>query len=149
MPIEKSAGAVIFRKQEGKIYYLLLHYPTNTRTAKEYWGFSKGHIEKGEKPEVAAKREIKEETGLIDIKFLEGFKSWIKYFFKDKNKIVMKIVIFYLAETKNKEVKISSEHIGYVWLPYEQALIQITFQNAKKTLKKANDFVSKKSVRSC
>ena len=145
MPIEKSAGAVIFRKEEGKIYYLLLRYPTDSRTAKEYWGFSKGHIEKGENPEIAAKREIKEETGLTDIEFLEGFKSWIKYFFKDKNKVVMKIVTFYLAETKNKEVKISSEHIGHVWLSYEQALTRITFENAKKILKKADDFISKKS----
>lgn len=43
MPVEKSAGAVIFRKEEGKIYYLLLHYQAR------HWDFPKGHLEKGEK----------------------------------------------------------------------------------------------------
>jgi len=27
MPVEKSAGAVIFRREGDKIFYLLLHYP--------------------------------------------------------------------------------------------------------------------------
>ena len=43
MPREKSAGAVIFRREDSKIYYLLLHY-----TAR-HWDLSKGHIEEGEK----------------------------------------------------------------------------------------------------
>ncbi len=146
MPLEKSAGAVIFRKEGGKIYYLLLHYPTGSRTAKDYWDFPKGHIEKGEKPEATVSREVAEETGLADIKFVDGFKEWIKYFFKDKGKIVFKTVIFYLAETKNNNIKVSSEHIGYQWLPYQEALNQLNFQNAKAILKKANDYLSKKSA---
>ena len=168
MPVEKSAGAVIFtqhhfpeklskqkqhtkngaglRKEKEKsiIRYLLLHYPSGSKTlGKDYWDFPKGHIEEKEKPEEAAKREVKEETGLTDIKFIEGFKSWIKYFFKKDSKDVFKIVTFYLAETKTKEVKISQEHIGYQWLPYEQALEQITFENAKEILTKANKFLEK------
>ena len=48
MPLEKSAGAIIFRKNK-KIKYLLLHYPSASKTqAKDYWDFPKGHIEKGE-----------------------------------------------------------------------------------------------------
>ncbi len=146
MPLEKSAGAVIFRKEEGKTYYLLLHYPTGSRTTKDYWDFPKGHIAKGEKLIDTAKRETEEETGLADIEFLGGFKTWIKYFFKDQGKTVMKIVTFYLAETKTKDVKVSFEHIGYKWLPYREALKQVMFKNAKEILKKANDFLSEKSI---
>jgi len=146
MSLEKSAGAVIFRREEDKVYYLLLHYPTGSRTSKDYWDFPKGHIVKGEKPIDAAKRETEEETGLSDIEFLESFKTWIKYFFKDQDKTVMKIVTFYLAETKTKDVKISFEHIGYKWLPYKEALKQVAFKNAKEILKKANDFLSEKGI---
>jgi len=60
---------------------------------------------------------------------------------KKKAALVFKIVTFYLAETKTKEVKISFEHIGYKWLPYEQALEQLTFKKAKEILKKTNDFL--------
>ncbi len=156
MPIEKSAGAVIFRREKNKIEYLLLHYPPSARAdcppkcrgaklrwARDYWDFPKGHIEKGEKIEETVRREVEEETGLKDIKFVEGFKEWIRYFFRFKGKTIFKIVTFYLAETKNEKVAISGEHIGYQWLPYNQAFEQLTFQNAKEILKKANQFLLK------
>jgi len=143
MPIERSAGAVIFRKEGDKNFYLLLHYPSSAKAPRDYWDFPKGHIEKGEKIGETIKREVKEEAGLEDIKFVEGFKEWIKYFFKFKGKNIFKIVTFLLAETKIKEVKISGEHISYKWLPYETALEQLTFKNAKEILKKAHEFLIK------
>lgn len=146
MPIEKSAGAVIFRREEDKNFYLLLHYPFSAKAPKNYWDLPKGHIEKSEKLEETVKREVKEETGLIDIKLIEGFKEWIKYFFQLEGKNIFKMVTFLLAETKTKEVKISEEHVGFKWLPYETALKQLTFKNAKGILKKANDYLKKKTM---
>ena len=104
----------------------------------------KGHIEKGEDEIGTIKREVEEETGLRDINLVEGFKEAIKYFFKWEGKTVLKFVTFYLAETKIREIKVSQEHIGFKWLPYKEALEQITFKNAKKILQRANDFLQKK-----
>lgn len=147
MPIEKSAGAVIFRKEGGKNFYLLLHYPSSSRiTKKEYWGFPKGHIEKGEELEATAKREIEEETGLRDIKFINGFSEWEKYFFVSDGKKIFKIVTFLLAETKTKKIKISWEHLGFKWFSYEEAIKKLIFKNAKEILKKANEFLSKENT---
>jgi 8-oxo-dGTP pyrophosphatase MutT (NUDIX family) len=144
MPVEKSAGAVIFRKENNKIYYLLLHYPSvSHRAEKDYWDFPKGHLEKGEKEIETVKREVFEETGLKEIKFVEGFKEWIKYFFKYQGKNIFKIVTFYLVETNKKEIKISSEHLGYEWLPFNEAMERLTFDNAKEILKKADNFLKK------
>ena len=135
--VEKSAGAVIFRKEDDKIYCLLLHYQGG------HWDFPKGNIEKGEKLEDTVRREVKEETGIENIKFALGFKEAIKYFYKLKGRNIFKIVTFFLAETKTKEVKISWEHTGFKWLSYEEALGQLTFENAKEILKKAHDFIMK------
>lgn len=146
MPLEKSAGAIIFRKEGNKIYYLLLHYPRGARKPKPYWDFPKGHIEKGEKELATVKREVKEETGLESLKFIADFKERIEYFFKREGKNILKIVTFYLAETKEKDIKISSEHVGFKWLPYRKALEQLTFQNAKKLLQKADKLVPAKSL---
>jgi 8-oxo-dGTP pyrophosphatase MutT (NUDIX family) len=138
---EKSVGAVIFRKEGGKIYYLLLHY------GKAYWGFAKGRVEKGETEKETALREIKEETGIDKIKFIEGFQEHIKYFFRRKSQgskksyLVSKDVIFYLAETSIKNVKISFEHIGFVWLTYKDAIEHMKFKNSKSILVKANEFL--------
>jgi len=144
MPIEKSAGAIVFRKEVGNIFYLLLHYPSSAKAPRDYWDFPKGHIEKGEKLEETVKREVKEETGLKEIKFVEGFKETIKYFFKYKGQNVLKFVTFFLAETKGKNIKISFEHIGYQWLPYKEALEKLTFKNAKEILQKANEYLNSK-----
>lgn len=144
MLVEKSAGAIIFR-EEGKIYYLLLHYPSAARRSKEYWDFPKGHIEKGEKLEDTAKREVEEETGLKNIGFIEGFKETVKYFFKFQGENIFKFVTFFLVETKKKEIKISDEHVGFQWLSFGEAIKQLTFKNAKDILKKANDFLSGKN----
>lgn len=137
MPIETSAGAVIFRRENGKIFYLLLHY------RERHWDLPKGHIEKGESLEETTKREVKEEAGLDDIKILPGFKETIKYFFKWDNKNILKFVTFFLAETKEKEIKLSEEHTGFDWLEYQDALERLTFKNAKNILKKANDLLLK------
>lgn len=75
MPQEFSAGAVIFHKNE-KIEYLLLKYKA------KHWDFPKGHIEKGESYEETIRREVKEETGLTEIEFLNGFKKSIRFFFR-------------------------------------------------------------------
>lgn len=147
MPVEKSAGAIILREEGDKTLFLLLHYPaTSHRAGKEYWDLPKGHIEKGEKIEDTVKREVKEETGLNDIKIVRGFKETIKYFFRWEGKNILKFVTFFLTETKTKEVKISDEHVGFIWLSYEEALEKLTFKNAKDVLKKANDYLFEKDL---
>lgn len=140
MPIEKSAGAVVFRKENKKIKYLLIQYKAG------HWEFPRGMIEKGETLEQTARREIKEETGLKDIKFIEGFKEWIKFFFRRNEKTTMKIATFLLAKTETEEIKLSQEHKDYVWLRYKKALKKLTYKNSKKILKKVNDFISEKSL---
>lgn len=146
MPFEESAGAVIFRKEGDEIYYLLLHYPRGSRKPKPYWDFPKGHIEKGEKEIATVKREVAEETGLKDIQLANNFKERIKYFFRREDKNILKFVTFYLAETKEKDIKISSEHVGFKWLPYKETMEKLTFKNAKNILKKAHDFISRKGI---
>jgi len=132
---EKSCGAVIFREiKERK--YLLLHYP------HEHWDFPKGNIEKGEKEEETVAREVEEETGIKKIKFIRGFKEKISYFYRSKGNLISKEVIFFLVETKEKDVKISFEHKGFEWLNYEDALKRLTFKNAKEILKKSESYLN-------
>jgi bis(5'-nucleosidyl)-tetraphosphatase len=147
MPIEKSAGAIIFYKNNDNFLFLLLHYPgVSHRAAKDYWDLPKGHLEEGETLEGTVRREVREETGLENIEITPGFKETIRYFFKWENKNVLKFVTFFLAETKVKDVKISGEHIGFEWLEYEAAQERVAFKNAKDILKKANDFLSGKNL---
>ena len=128
---ETSAGIVLFRKEGSKILFLLLHYPSG------HWDFVKGKMEKGESAHETAIREAKEETGIIDITFLENFEEWIKYDFQYQGELVHKKVVFFLAETKTKEVMISHEHLDYTWMDYNTSMEKTTFENAKTVLTKA------------
>jgi bis(5'-nucleosidyl)-tetraphosphatase len=135
MPREISAGAVIFRRTRSDPEFLILHYGLG------HWDFVKGNIEKGEEEKETVKREIKEETGITRVGFVEGFRETIKYFYRWQGQNIFKIVIFYLVETRQKEVKLSFEHAGYKWLPYGETLQKLTFKNSKDMLKKAHKFI--------
>jgi 8-oxo-dGTP pyrophosphatase MutT (NUDIX family) len=134
---EQSAGAVIFRRHEGKMLYLLLHY----RYKNDYWDFPRGNINKGEKVTETVAREIREETGIEKIKILDGFDETVNYFYRREGENVFKEVIYKIAETEEEQVKISDEHIGYEWLDFDGALARLNFDNSKNILQKTNDFL--------
>lgn len=141
METVRSAGIIVFRNEpkRGRLY-LLLHYDVG------HWDFPKGQLEKGESAVVAAMRETEEETGIADLELIDGFKQTIKYMYKwppkdKKAKKKFKFVAFFLGKTKKKKVVLSSEHQGFVWLPYEEALEKLTYYNAKNLLRKAENFL--------
>ncbi len=149
MKTEISAGAVVFRKENGQINYLLLRYPAVChRSGADYWDYVKGHLEDGESEMETVIREADEETGLKDLEFVEGFCARMEYFFTFEGHKIFKIVKFYLAKTNTKTIVLSHEHNDFVWLPYEEAYKALSFGNAKEVLKKANDFLQKVNPKS-
>ena len=133
---ETSAGIILYRKENSKKLFLLLHYPSG------HWDFVKGKMEQGESTHQTAIREAQEETGITDITFIENFEEWIEYNFKYQGELVQKKVVFFLAETKTKEIKISHEHSGYTWMDYNSSMDKTTFDNAKTVLTKAQNLLS-------
>ena len=132
---EKSVGGVVFRRERGRILYLILLYE---RHGKVYWDFPKGHMEEGENEEQTLRREIHEETSISDIRVIEGFRETIRYFFSRDGKPVSKEVVFYLCETAQEKAAVSWEHKDLKWLEYGDAMKALGFDNAKELLKKAD-----------
>ena len=134
---QKSAGIVLFRNISNENEFLLLNYPQG------HWDFIKGKIEQNETLHETAIRETKEETGITNIEFVDGFEESVEYDFRFKKEDIHKKVIFFLAKTNEKNIKLSHEHNDYLWLEYNDALKKTTFENAKNVLSKANEFLSK------
>jgi bis(5'-nucleosidyl)-tetraphosphatase len=133
---EISAGAVLHAMDKNfEINYLILNYSYG------HWDFPKGNIESGETEIETIKREVMEETGIVDIKLIEGFRQQISYKYRKKSKLINKTVIYYLAETKSNKVVLSFEHVNFAWLNFKDALNKLSFDNSKKVLKNAKEFL--------
>ncbi len=142
MKMEKSAGFIIYKKEKGKTLYLLLKHPA--REDEEGWWSFPGTMENSETPLKTAKRELYEETGILEeeIKINPDFKRSIKYFFSKDDQKVFKIVVFFLAETKKESIKFSLEHTDFSWMEYESALVNLKYEELKNILKEADQFIS-------
>lgn len=132
---ERSAGMVLFRDEAGKKMFLLLHYPSG------HWDFVKGRIEKDEQPKEAAVREAREETGITDIEFVDGYEERIQYSYQYDGKTVRKEVIFFLAKTNTSAITLSDEHLNSTWLEFDDAYRKITYKNARNLLAKSKTLV--------
>ena len=127
MKKEKSCGAVVIKKEEDVIKFLLI------QQHDEYWHFPKGHVEEGETEEETAIREIKEETN-IDVKIDNGFRKVITYSPKEG---VMKDVIFFIAEAISFDLKIDpKELMDAKWV---DALDAINYFNYQDTIDVYNE----------
>jgi 8-oxo-dGTP pyrophosphatase MutT (NUDIX family) len=130
---ERSAGAILYRESPAGRLYLLLNYPSG------HWDFVKGNIEKGENIKETVLREIQEETGIVDVTFVDGFEDKVEYYYQRDGKLVHKTVVFFLAKTKAENVKLSHEHQGFIWLDFNSALKKITYKTAQNLLMKVRD----------
>ena len=134
---ERSAGVLVFRhlpRRERE--FLLLDYG-------KHWDYPKGHLEAGEDDETAARRELREETGIADVDLVPDFTHEIHYHFHSSRKgLVKKTVVFFCGTLSagrpaEEEVSLSEEHVGHAWLAYDEAMARLTFDNAKQVLRAA------------
>ena len=132
---ERSAGVIVFRESPAE--FLLLDYG-------RYWDYPKGHLEKGESDEVAARRELLEETGIGEVELVPGFTHEISYFYRSKRGLMRKSVVFFLGRVSSSTVvQLSDEHVGFEWLPYEAAMQRVRFASARDVLSAANDYLNR------
>ena len=133
--LEKSCGTIPYTVINGTIHYLLVK-------AKDdgYCGFPKGHVEINESEEETALRETLEETS-VNVQIDSDFRYEISF---PINKGHTKTVIYFLAKFQDQTPKRNPEFedFKYLLLPFNQAIQELTFENAKQMLRKANDFLA-------
>jgi bis(5'-nucleosidyl)-tetraphosphatase len=142
---EFSAGAVIFKRKDGEILFLVVYSARN-----KIWGFPKGHLDSGETEKKAALREIKEEAGLDNLQFIDGFVEKTAYETISKRppfkgERIEKYVTYFLCETKDQDVMVDGREISdYKFLPLNKAEQTVKFWNLNIILRRAYDFLSLK-----
>ncbi len=134
MKYEKSCGAVIHTKINGELKYVLV------QSLEGFWGFPKGHMERGETEEQTALREVYEEVHL-KANILKGFRTTDEHEIPNKNNVIKQIVYF-CAEYDNQDVIPQDDEIaGIALATYEEALQLFQFESSKRILKEAHVFL--------
>ena len=135
MKIEKSCGAVVFTKENGKLQYLIIE------SKEGIFGFPKGHIEGNETEKETALREISEETGLT-VELNEQFREEDSYWIHRKDEKILKQVVYFLAEYADQtpvaqETELNAIHL----MDYETAMKAFQFESPKRILTRMNQYL--------
>ncbi len=131
MGLLRSAGGVLFIIRDGAPLFVLL------RHREGYWSLPKGRLEAGETGLMAARREIREETGINRFTLLRPHYWDIVYIVGGHDKKVR----YYLVQALEESFKVSDEHAELKLCTYDEALRLIGFDDLKSVLKKAYEIV--------
>lgn len=129
---EVSAGGLVYRQADDGYYFILI------LDAYGKWTFPKGHVEEGENPEEAASREVKEETGLKNLKLGDYLGETEVKVHKPNEKPFRKLIKYYLLATKDQKLKLpgTKEVQDVKWYPLQEALDTLDYENAKDIFSK-------------
>ena len=121
---EFSAGGVVVRRMRGREFVAVV------RVRGETLALPKGHPERGESSAEAARREVREETGL-EGELVEKLDD-IRYWYARGGERVMKIVSFFLFRYRAGSVENHDHEVEEaLWIPLEEAPDRLAYKGEK------------------
>jgi 8-oxo-dGTP pyrophosphatase MutT (NUDIX family) len=134
-----SAGGVVFRGDKGAVEVVICSVGGQDR-----WQLPKGLVEAGEKPEIAAVREAREEAGVESeiVQHLETIEYWYAGLEGGERVRFHKQVHFYLlrylaGDTADHDWEVNEAR----WVPIDDATKQLAFDNERRVMERARQLI--------
>jgi ADP-ribose pyrophosphatase YjhB (NUDIX family) len=128
---EPTAGGVVWRRNKNtrNIEILLI------QDAKDRWTIPKGHIEVGETARDTAEREVREETGLQEMKVM-GWLGKINFRYRRQNSLVLMTTQIYLVQALGNTGGLQKEEWmnGIAWATAKDAMNKIEYEDIGKLI---------------
>ena len=142
---EFSAGGIVFNNGQVLLVqtksYRAYHKNGNSR----YWGFPKGHIEKGQTTKEAALREVIEEGG-VEAEIIEKIDD-SKYMYIREGEKIFKVVIFFLMKYISGDIKDHDTEVEDVgWFIPEEVMEKLSFSQDKTLFLKALKLIENNKI---
>lgn len=149
--VEVSAGGIVFRRVRDQLQFAMV------RDSYQRWTFPKGHVQAGESYASAAAREIREETGLDRLRFVQvlgNIDIWFRDRFVHKGKLVHKFIHYFLFEAptdaklhRPPAVAGSEQITGVTWVPAEKILERSSYKDLRPIIRKAVEVLARRTSR--
>lgn len=141
-----SANVFLYRVAGGIIEYLVMkRVPRTEINLPGFWQCVSGALEQGENFEMAARREVFEETGFLlkdlittGLTFTYPIKNeWRILYGTDPSEVVEQV---FVSKIQGQPI-LSDEHCAFEWLPYQQAYQRLTFGNYQPVIQSINQIL--------
>lgn len=134
-PTEQSFGVIPVYRKDGQTYFLLVQHNSG------HWSFPKGHAEPGESEMEAARRELREETGIRDVTLYPEptfEERYTKTAWHNPRQTVAKTVRYFLGIVRDPRVRLQAAEVqDYRWATYDEARAIITYDATRRLLEEA------------
>jgi 8-oxo-dGTP pyrophosphatase MutT (NUDIX family) len=138
---ELSIGTIdvyVVRPLQPEWRVLVLQRAFGTRCPTS-WETVHGHIEKGEEPEAAAVREVREETSLSVDRL---YNVTVQPFYLHTSHMVQMAVVFAAFVAEPASVTLGSEHQAHAWLSVTDALVRFAWPRERAALREITELLS-------
>jgi ADP-ribose pyrophosphatase YjhB (NUDIX family) len=136
---ETSAGGLVVDRSGDRPRAVLIG--RLDRRGKLLWSLPKGHVEEGESPEAAARREVEEETGIRG-RVLDELGT-IDFWFMAEGRRIHKTVHHFLLEAESGELSDADVEVDEVaWVPLEQLHERLAYDSERQLLDRLPDLLA-------